>query len=107
MVFIYSPDKSELWLISHAEIFEDIELKLVTDRKYGLAVIEALEKVCRGEEPEEVLLRHDLKTEIGLSIELILKAYKWIWGQEDVNYPNGEGRWKSMNWLLKLKEDFS
>jgi len=35
---------------------------------------------------------------------LLLKVYKWIWGQEDVNYPNGEGRWLSMNALIELKE---
>lgn len=28
--------------------------------------------------------------------ELLLKAYKWIWGQEDCNYPDGKGR--AMSW---------
>lgn len=38
---------------------------------------------------------------IGLEAETILKVYKWIWGQEDCNYPNGEGRWLSMNNILE------
>jgi hypothetical protein len=39
----------------------------------------------------------------GEHIEVLLKSYKWIWGQEDVNYPTGEGRDMSMKGILKLK----
>ena len=38
---------------------------------------------------------------VGIDPETILKAYKWIWGQEDCNYPNGQGRWLSMNNIIK------
>lgn len=40
--------------------------------------------------------------------EKLLKVYKWIWGQEDCNYPTAEGRWLSMNAILaefNLKKD--
>ena len=40
----------------------------------------------------------------GIDAETILKAYKWIWGQEDCNYPKGQGRWLSMNNILEAFE---
>lgn len=36
--------------------------------------------------------------------EALIKASKWIWGLEDVNYPNGKGRalsWEAYESLLK------
>jgi len=41
----------------------------------------------------------------GEPIEILLKSYKWIWGQEDVNYPNGEGRDMSMKSILELENE--
>ena len=38
----------------------------------------------------------------GESPEVLLKAYKWIWGQEDCNYPEGKGR--TMSWEGWRKE---
>jgi len=35
--------------------------------------------------------------------EVLLKAYKWIWGQEDCNYPEGEGRERSMKGIRELR----
>jgi len=32
--------------------------------------------------------------------------YKWIWGQEDCNYPDGEGRDISMKLLRELSNPF-
>ena len=89
MVFIYSPDNEGLWLISHPEI-------------YGLL------DVCNGLEPDNVIVNRKLKNIIGIETEKLLKVYKWIWGQEDCNYPTAEGRWLSMNAILaefNLKKD--
>ena len=39
----------------------------------------------------------------GETPEALIKAYKWIWGQEDVNYPIGEGRlmsWKEYQEII-------
>lgn len=39
----------------------------------------------------------------GETPEALIKAYKWIWGQEDVNYPTGEGRlmsWKEYQEII-------
>ena len=35
--------------------------------------------------------------------DALIKVYKWIWGQEDVNYPTGEGRlmsWKEYQEII-------
>ena len=40
----------------------------------------------------------------GESPKLLLKVYKCIWGQEDCNYPTGEGRAMSMKGILKLTQ---
>ena len=101
MVFIYSPDNEGLWLISHNEILEDLHLKYQTDKKETENLIYGLLDVCKGEEPDTVISNRKLKNINGLEIEKLLKVYKWIWGQEDCNYPKAEGRWLSMNAILK------
>lgn len=100
MVFIFNPREQSLWLISHSEISEDIADKYAYDDKQALALIEGLYHVCCGDEPDDVIDRLRLRDTIGISVETILKVYKWIWGQEDCNYPTKEGRWLSMNSLL-------
>ena len=59
--------------------------------------------------PDNVINERNLININGLEIEKLLKVYKWIWGQEDCNYPNAEGRWLSMNAILSefnLKKDY-
>jgi len=48
-----------------------------------------------------------LANPVGEEPETLLKAYKWIWGQEDCNYPNGEGRWMSMKGLIELRAELN
>lgn len=100
MVFIFNPGERSLWLISHDEISDDIAVKYKSNRENALKLIEGLYRVCSGDEPDEVLRGLHLQNTVGMSVETILKVYKWIWGQEDCNYPNGQGRWLSMNALL-------
>ena len=104
MVWIYNPADSSLWLISHKDIYNDLLLKGDTDPKATIKIIDALESVCNGEEPNSVLDRMKLATLTGETPEVLLKVYKWIWGQEDCNYPNGEGREMSMNDIRKLRK---
>lgn len=101
MVFIYTPDNEGLWLISHEEILEDLRIKYQTDQKETENIIRGLLDVCNGEEPDNVINKRKIKNINGLESEKLLKVYKWIWGQEDCNYPNAEGRWLSMNAILK------
>ncbi len=100
MVFIYNPEEESLWLISHNEIKDDLVEKFNYDTTTGLAFIKGLYSVCLGEEPDGVIEKFKLTDTTGISIEMILKAYKWIWGQEDCNYPTKKGRWLSMDGLL-------
>ncbi len=103
MVWIYNEHKNELWRISHDEIFEDLKAKMKQNSGEAKKVILALKRVHAGDEPDDVLRENpDLgKSLHGYAPELILKVYKWIWGQEDCNYPNGEGRNMSMNSIIK------
>ena len=96
MVWIYNPEESTLWLISHKDIYEDLKEKGDKNPVETLAIIDALERVYAGEEPDEVLKNLNLQNPGGELPETLLKTYKWIWGQEDVNYPNGKGR--AMSW---------
>ncbi len=110
MVFVYNPDEGSLWLISHNEISDDIAEKYEYDSKSAVSLIEALYCVCCGDEPDNILRKMNLYDTIGIPVETILKVYKWIWGQEDCNYPTKAGRWLSMNALMDRfrlsKEDF-
>lgn len=104
-VWIYERDTAEGWRISHKEIMKDIREKLRADRNRGRLVIEALQRVHGGADPEEILNDYYelVRSLPGLSLELILKAYKWIFGQEDCNYPPPhEGRDRAMNGILEL-----
>jgi len=104
MVWVYNSSDSTLWLISHKDIYNDLELKGNQYASSTVKIIDALEAVCNGEEPDNVLNKLKLKNPIGEIPEVLLKVYKWIWGQEDCNYPNGEGREMSMKGLRKLRE---
>jgi hypothetical protein len=102
LVFIYNPNTNDLWQITHKQIFQDIEEKAISNKKKTLILIELLEKVYFGEDPEDFINEiHNLNFDCGETPEALLKVYKWIWGQEDVNYPKGEGR--DMSWKI-IKE---
>jgi len=105
MVWIYNPEECSLWLISHKDIWEDLEEKGKVSPKLTIKIIESLEKVFNGEEPEKFISGLEIYDSLpGEKLEVLLKVYKWIWGQEDCNYPEGEGRNMSMKEILKLKE---
>jgi len=100
MVFINKVSDNSLWLISHDEIKEDLQIKFNTDPEGAKEIIIGLYSVCQGQEPDEVIKKIKTKLDVGLTPETIYKVYKWIWGQEDCNYPSGEGRWLSMNGII-------
>ncbi len=105
LVFIYSPEDNSLWQISHQQILDDITAKCEEDSAEGKKLISLLERTLNGEEPNDFI--DDIRAlsfQTGEQSEALIKAYKWIWGQEDVNYPNGEGRfmsWAAYKDLLK------
>lgn len=104
MVWIYNEKENSLYLISHKNILIDLEEKSVANPDETIKIIDALEKVYNGEDPIDVLEGSILITPCGESPELLLKVYKWIWGQEDCNYPTGQGRDMSMNGIKELKK---
>ena len=103
MVFVYNPLEESLWLISHKDIFNDIIEKGKKNPEETLKIINALEKVFIGDEPDKLIAKMNLLNPTGEEPEVLLKAYKWIWGQEDVNYPKGKGRSMSFEEILKIK----
>ena len=100
VVYLYNPSKEMLWQVSHEDISCDLEEKFNQDADWTKRILFALYNVCIGKEPDFIVEKVGEEKLGGLSVEKILKLYKWIWGQEDCNYPKGEGRWKSMNGLL-------
>ena len=106
LVFIFNEDNNTLWQITHKQILADLYCKSKEDAFKTLELIELLERTFKGEEPEDFIdIILALKFIEGESSEALIKVYKWIWGQEDVNYPTGEGR--KMSWvdIEKLKNE--
>ncbi len=103
MVFVYNAKDKTMWLISHKDIYKDLVEKSSKDIPATLKIIDALERVYMGEEPDEVLASVSLSNPSGELPEVLLKAYKWIWGQEDVNYPTGKGRDMSFDGIRELR----
>ena len=105
LVFVFYPQNNDLWQISHEQIFEDIVLKAGEDKQKTIILIDLLERVCNGEDPNDFIDEiNQLAFQVGESCETLLKVYKWIWGQEDVNYPTGEGRLMSWNPIADFRE---
>lgn len=102
-VFIYNPQEQTLWQISHNQIYDDLFEKSQNDKKQTIELLQAFERVYMGEEPDAVLEKMKIDTSTSENPEVLLKAYKWIWGQEDVNYPTGKGR--AMSWEGWKKEN--
>lgn len=102
-VFLHNPKENSLWQISHPQIREDLEEKSSKNLKETIHILKGLEKVFNGEDPNDIIKAENYPIICGLLPEAIFKIYKWIWGQEDVNYPNGLGR--EMSWLGKEMED--
>ena len=105
LVFIFDPRDNSFWQISHKQILDDVKMKCEEDVEKGKALIALLERTFNGEEPNDFIDEiNALSFQSGEHPEELIKAYKWIWGQEDVNYPNGDGRnmsWSAYQELLK------
>ena len=106
LVFIYEPIENGLWQISHKQILKDLYDKSEEDKSKTLILIALLERTFNGEEPSSFISEIiSLSFTKGETAEALIKAYKWIWGQEDVNYPKGEGRMMSWYGIDKLKNE--
>jgi hypothetical protein len=105
LVFVYNPKENTLWQISHKQILNDIKIKAEENKLETIKLINLMERTLKGEEPNDFINEiSNLNFTIGETAETLIKAYKWIWGQEDVNYPNGEGRFMSWHTFEELRE---
>lgn len=104
MVWVHNPKEESLWLITHNQILDDLRAKAEEDAKVAAELIDALEEVFNGSEPDDVLKGRKFNFKMGELPEVLLKAYKWIWGQEDCNYPNGDGRNMCMPEIRDLRK---
>ena len=104
LVFIYNPSDDSLWQISHSQILDDITNKVQENKEEAKKFLSLMERTYSGEEPADFIDNiRALHFVSGESPEALIKAYKWIWGQEDINYPNGEGRmmsWKAYQEII-------
>jgi hypothetical protein len=105
MVWVYDDNKKDRWRISHQEIADDMRAKLQADKQLASEFIDVLNRVCEGAEPNDLLdLPPGFAALPGFPPDLVLKVYKWIWIQEDCNYPKAQGRWMSMKGILALRD---
>ena len=98
MVWIYNEKDESLWLISHQNISDILKEKAAVSPKETFRIIEGLRRVYEGEDPDDVLKEMKLTNPCGEIPEVLLKAYKWIWGQEDCNYPPPKYKGRAMSW---------
>lgn len=77
---------------SHGTMVDDIKLKLKEIPGQKEAWLTAIERVWNCEEPDKVLSDSALKFKNGLSPELVLKALKWLFIEQDITYWNYDGR---------------
>ena len=82
-VFIYNPKEQTLWQITHKQIYDDLQQKAKENPLETIRILECFEKVYNGEDPDELLTKISLPNPCGENPEALLKAYKWIWGQEN------------------------
>lgn len=105
IVFVYNYTDNGLWQITHNQILVDITEKAKENPFNAIKLINLLEKTYYGEEPEDFFDEiRNIKFNTGESAELIIKVYKWLWGQKDVNYPNGLGRDMSWQPIKEIRE---
>lgn len=104
MVWVYDARTLDRWPITHKALFADVAAKVQEHPDAGRRVIEALQRVHDGDEPDAVLaeLPPCDPPLSGEPVELLLKVYKWIFGVEDVNYEHGQGRSMAMDALRGL-----
>lgn len=106
LVFIYSITDNSLWQITHKQLLDDLYSKSEENKDETLKLIGLLQRTLEGAEPNDFIKEIlALNFSTGEPAEALIKVYKWIWGQEDVNYPNGHGRYLSWEAIEELKLD--
>ena len=93
--FVFGHPKKDdfpLWQISHGQIYDDVKDKSENNPEEAKKLLDLFERVLNGVDPDDLMDEiNELHFDTGESPEALLKVYKWIWGQEVVNYPTGIG----------------
>ncbi len=80
---------------THPSLISDFLNKYNADTKAGKVIFSQLEKLQNGEEPDGI----DEKEEYpGLPMAILINSLKWIWIQEDRNYPQPRYLGRRMSW---------
>ena len=98
MVWIFNPTDSTLWLISHKDIYNDLELKGNKDADKTVKIIDALEAVYDGEEPDDILRLEYLQVAALFSYELSTSNMKTFF----LNLSAGP----ALNLILSAENDY-
>ena len=61
MVWIHDPKDNSLWMISHKNILNDLKEKGAVSSADTIKIIDALERVFNGEDPDDILKEGQLK----------------------------------------------
>jgi len=78
---------------AHDHIRKDLEAKRESDPRAALRLLEAIEKVFRCEDPDDVLQGYgDLSFDVGLPVDLVVKVVKWFFIEQDIRFWNWSGR---------------
>jgi len=91
-VWVEKMDGTEDKRPSHGHIFNDLILKKGENPHKFQALMVAVDKVWRCEEPDNVIASLNKEFERGFSVELLLKILKWLFIEQDITYWNYDGR---------------
>lgn len=95
MVWIQNSSENTMWLVSFKNIWDDMREKTIDYPGYTLHLIDSIERVYNGEDPDD-FINEVQDSPCGETTEFYLKFFKWLFGEEDCNYPTREGRDRSM-----------
>lgn len=86
---------------NHGDLIGDVEKKVKERPKEKSRFMTAIERVWNCEDPDKVISEAGLNFATGLSVELVFKALKWLFIEQDVTYWNYDGRMMLWNAIQK------
>jgi len=78
---------------THNSLFSDFKRKVAAEPRTEKAIYKELELVQEGKEPHT-----KFNQSCGLPTEILLNALKWVWVEEDRNYPAPSKMGRRMSW---------
>ena len=91
-VWVEKFDRIEDKRPSHKDIFADLETKKEENSEGIPELLNAINRVWKCEEPDEVLKDLKVNFKKGFPLDLLLKILKWLFIEQDITYWNYDGR---------------